>query len=169
MDATPTTSIETEIEVVTPHALEPKAKKPRAQRVSNHKLDEALKDLNLLSISSDKLRGFSLIGRFLDQIGIVEYGNGRLVGTAVAMETAMKACADVVANAGQDNDLKAKFIDLQLRLAKAIDSNVALVNRVQDEHPAKKPPTEQQTKPFAVGSIIVPIQINTVSTKEKGV
>lgn len=166
MDATPTS---TEIEVVTPAALEPNAKKPRAKRISNHKLDNALQDLNLLSISSDKLRGFSLIGQFLDQIGIVEYGNGRMVGTAVAMENAMKACAEVVANAGADNELKARFIELQLRLAKAIDANVALINRVQDEHPAKKPSAEQQIKPFAVGSVIVPIQINQVSSAEKAV
>lgn len=162
-------STSTEIEVVTPTALDPKAKKPRAQRVSNHKLDEALRELNILSISSSKLRGLGVIGRFLDQIGIVEYGNGRMVGTAAAMEVALASCAEVVANAGDDNALKERFIDLQLRIAKAIDANVAMISRSQGDQPGKKPPSEHQIKAFAVGSIVVPVQINTVSPSEKTV
>lgn len=160
-----------ELEVIEPSGAPAKAKKHLPKRISDHKLDEALAELNLLSISSEKLKSFSTIGRFLDQIGIVQYGNGRLVGTAEAMAGAMRACADVVAEAGNDNETKERFIMLQLRLAKALDANVALINEVNETGATRKPQPEQQNKPFAVGGIVSPIQINVhaspVATPEK--
>lgn len=160
-----------ELDVVEPASAGSRRKARKPSRISDHKLDKALKDLDLLSVSSQKLRGFSTIGRFLDQIGIVEYGNGRLVGTAEAMETAIRACADVVANAGDDHDRKDRFITLQIRLARAVDNNIALLNKISDTGPAKKPQPEQQNKPFAVQGVITPIQItlntNPVATPEK--
>lgn len=171
MDETSNNPANWELEVVEPAKTTKPAKVRKPSRVSDQKLEQALKELNLLSISSDKLRGYSTVGRFLDQIGIVQYGNGRLVGSAVAMETAMQVCADVVAKAGNDSDLKERFITLQIRLAKAIDSHVSSIKNGTDTGFGKKPTAEQQNKPFAVGSVIVPIQINAqanqVATPEK--
>lgn len=152
-----------EIEVVEPHLPEVSAKKRRKPRITDGKLDAALADLNLLSISSEKLKGFSIVGRFLDQIGIVQYGNGRLVGTAEAMAVAMKACAEVVSNAGNDSDLKERFIMLQIRLAKALDANAVMIGQMNETTQSSKPQTEQQNKPFAVQSIVTPIQITVQS------
>lgn len=149
-----------EIEVVEPNLPAASAKKRRKARITDGKLDAALADLNLLSISSKQLNGFSVIGRFLDQIGIVQYGNGRLVGTAEAMAVAMRTCADVVANAGNDSDLKERFITLQIRLAKALDANAVMIGQMSETDRDAKPRTEQQNKPFAVQSIVTPIQIN---------
>lgn len=149
-----------EIEVVPPGSVQVKPRRALPKRISDNKLDAALKELNLLSISSEKLRAHSVVGRFLDQIGIVQYGNGRLVGTAQAMAVGLEACADVVAKAGADNDLKERFILLQIRLAKALDSNIELQNKITDQGPARKPQAEQQNKPFAVGAIATPVQIN---------
>lgn len=149
-----------EIEVVSPGAVQSQPRKKLPKRISDHKLDAALAELNLLSISSEKLRSFGTIGRFLDQIGIVQYGNGRLVGTAQAMAVGLEACAEVVSKAGADNDLKERFILLQIRLAKALDANIELLNKIGDQGPARKPQAEQQNKPFAVGGIATPIQIN---------
>lgn len=162
-----------EIVVVDPSPAEKKPRKSLPARISDHKLDEALKELDLLSISSEKLRGFSAIGRFLDQIGIVQYGNGRLVGTAEAMSSAIKTCADVVSDDKADNDTKERFMLLQIRLARALDSNIALMNKISDQGSVKKPQAEQQNKPFAVGGIVSPIQINVhaapLATPEKAI
>lgn len=160
-----------EIEVIPPSPAAARPKKTQVGRVSNQKLDQALSELDLLSISSEKLRGFSTVGRFLDQIGIVQYGNGRMVGTAEAMSAGIKACAEVVSNAGTDNETKERFLILQIRFARALDANIALLNKITDSGTPKKPQAEQQNKPFAIGGVVSPIQINVhtspVATPEK--
>jgi len=154
----------TEIEV-----REPTGKVRRVRPISNSRLDRAARELNLLNISSRGLHNVATIGQFLDQVGLLRYGNGRLLGSAQMIYEAANACAAQANREGISDEVRQAYLDLQLRFVKAIDENVALqleLNKVAETRSAN--PRIPQGKPFLPGAQISPIQIN-IGTADKTV
>lgn len=151
----------TDIEVV-----EPKGKVKRG-RVTDHALDKAARELNMLTVSAKGLRGFTVIGRFLEQLGVVNYGNGRLVATAEAIANAQKVCADLAARENLPAQMREQFLELQLRLAERMDENIALMVKVNEAPAVESAKLPQQVKPFALNSVVpplaIPLQVNVTN------
>jgi len=137
----------------------------RVKRISNGRLNKAARELNLLNISSRGLHNIATIGQFLDQVGLLRYGNGRLLGSSQMIYEAANACATQANRDGISDEVRQGYLDLQLRFIKAIDENVALqleLNKVAETRSSN--PHIPQGKPFLPGAQISPIQINVVQS-----
>lgn len=133
----------------------------KVKRISGPRLDRAARELNLLSVSSRGLHNVATIGQFLDQVGLLRYGNGRLLGSSQMIYEAAHACAAQAKREGISDEVRQAYLDLQLRFLKAIDENVALqleLNKVAEARSSN--PHIPQGKPFLPGAQISPIQIN---------
>ena len=145
-----------------------------ARRVSDGRRNRAARELNILTVSSKKLRNISTIGQFINEMGLLKYGNGRLLGSAQLMAQGAQACAEMALKDGLDENVRQGYMELQLRFLKALDENVALqleVNKAAKEN--SRNGSSSQSKSFLPGAQISPIQINispsgtVVETKEK--
>jgi hypothetical protein len=146
----------TEIEV-----SEPSGKPVKPRPVSNARLDRAAKELNLLKVSARGLSNVAAIGQFLDQIGILRYGSGKLLTTAEMACVAANRCAELAGREDIDDETKRGYLELQLRFLKALDENVSLQVELSGATAAKLPgPVALPSKPFLPGAQISPIQIN---------
>jgi len=140
---------------------EPSGKPAKPRPVSNARLDRAAKELNLLKVSARGLSNVAAIGQFLDQIGIIRYGSGKLLGSAEMIYEAAARCAELANREGIDDETKQGYLELQLRFLRAIDQNVALQVELSGATAAKLPgPAALPSKPFLPGAQISPIQIN---------
>ena len=131
------------------------------KRITDKRIDRAARELNLLNVSSKGLKNIATIGQFLNEIGLLQYGNGRLLGSAQMIAEGALACKEQALKDGIADEVRQAYLDLQLRFAKALDENVALqleVNKVAAEKAAN--PSMPPGKPFLPGSQISPIQIN---------
>lgn len=151
---------------------EPAAK---ARKISRANLDKAARELNMLTVSSKRLVSVATIGQFISELGLMRYGNGRLLGSAQLMAQGAESCAEMAAKDGLDEEVRRGYLDLQLRFLKALDDNVALqleLNKVAERKSADA--AMPQGKSFLPGAQIAPIQVNvhansatiTESTKE---
>lgn len=144
----------------------------KRRKVTADALDKAAKELNLISVSAKGLLGISTIGRFLDQVGILHYGTGKLLMNAEMISQAAARCAALADRSDIDEEIRQGYLDLQLRFVKAMDENIQLqmdVNNVEQTN--KNSPQAMPAKPFLVGAQVSPIniQINApgVTTKEE--
>jgi len=140
----------------------------RVRRISDGRLNRAARELNLLNISARGLHSVATIGQFLDQVGLLRYGNGRLLGSSQMIYEAAIACAAQANKEGISDEVRQGYLELQLRFIKAIDENVALqleLNKVAETRSAH--PNMPQGKPFLPGAQISPIQINVVQSGSK--
>ncbi len=148
----------TEIEVVEP-AGRVKPFSPR--QVSKGRLDRAARELNLLGVSSRGLTNVATIGQFIGELGLLKYGNGRLLGSAQMLTEAALVCADMAKKEGLDEESRRGYLELQLRFLKALDANFQRqfdVNRKAEESAASS--VAPAGKSFLPGERISPIQIN---------
>lgn len=137
-------------------------------RVTKARLDRAARELNMLTMSSSGLNNVATTGQFISELGLMRYGNGRLLGSAQLMAQSAQACAEMAAKDGLDEETRQGYMELQLRFLKALDGNVALqleLNKVA-ERKAENPPMPQG-KSFLPGAQISPInvQINCADQK----
>ncbi len=140
-------------------AVEIRGKKA-PKNISPPRLDRAARELNLLNISSKGLHNVATVGQFLTEIGLIRYGNGRLLGSAQAMQEGMLYCLELARNAELDHEVRQKYLDLGIRFRNALDENVALqmdVNKVQAKETNG---AVSGAKSFLPGAQIQPIQIN---------
>ncbi len=124
-------------------------------------LNRAARELNLISVSAKRLNSFATIGQFLTEIGIIKYGNGRLLGSAALLQESAFKCAEMAARDDIAADVRRLYLDLQLRFIKALDQNIALqleVNKAAEQ--ADKAGMMSSAKPFLPGAQVSPIQIN---------
>jgi len=155
----------TEIEVVQPTGII-----ARPRRITPHRLDRAAKELNLISVNAKGLRGIGAIGRFLDQIGILDYGNGRLIATAEAIALGIRRCSELANGDGVDEDARARFLELQLRFCQALDHNVALMVELNQQEKAQTAAAAQPAhKPFLPGAQVpsISLQVNNLQTPQE--
>ena len=133
----------------------------RFRPISDRRLDAAARELNLLNISAKRLVNVATVGRFVREIGLLQYGNGRLIGSAVAMQEGVLLCGELARRDGPD-EVRQAYLELQLRFLKALDEN--MVMQIEANKHARKPAAEAssmpQGKPFLPGAQISPIQIN---------
>ena len=132
----------------------------KVRRISDGRLNRAARELNLLNVSARGLHSVATIGQFLDQVGLLRYGNGRLLGSSQMIYEAAIACAAQANRDGIADEVRQGYLDLQLRFVKALDENVALqieLNKVAETRSAN--PNMPQGKPFLPGAQISPIQI----------
>lgn len=155
-----------QIQIIENEAFNAKRRAQRHGPVSTQRLNKAVKELNMIAIDGRGLRNYSIVGRFLDQIGLVHYGAGRLIGTADAIDRAIKMCANVLeANPTMSTESKERFLTLQLALCKALDNHVEVLAKLNKSEQATKSEQGPKTavKAFTVGAQIQPIQINVAA------
>lgn len=136
----------------------------RRRKVSASRLDRAARELNLISVSAKGLLNVATIGRFLDQVGILQYGTGKLLASSEMISQAASRCAALADRSDIDEEIRQGYLDLQLRFVKAMDENIQLqmdVNNVAATKTAA--PTAMPAKPFLVGAQVSPIQL-TINT-----
>ncbi len=153
-----------EIEISEPSGIV----KPR--KITASRLDRAAKELNLLKVSAAGLLNIATIGKFLDQIGILQYGNGRLLGSAEMISEAAARCAKLANSQILDDETRQGYLDLQLRFVAALDRNIELQIEVNNAASTKAAtPTALPSKPFLPGAQISPIniQINANAVEKK--
>lgn len=156
-----------EIQIIESTAQNAKMRVRRAGNVTTQKLNKAAKELSMVTVNAQGLRNYSLIGRFVDQIGLVHYGAGRLVGTADAIDRAIKLCSNVLeANPTMSTESKERFLTLQLALCKALDNHVEVLAKLNKSEQTGKNEQAPKTavKAFATGSVVSPIQLNINTT-----
>jgi hypothetical protein len=140
---------------------DPSGKPAKFKPVSNARLDRAARELNLLKVSARGLSNVAAIGQFLDQIGILRYGSGKLLATAEMAAEAASRCADLAARENIDEETKRGYLELQLRFLRSLDDNVALQVELSGATAGKSAgPAALPSKPFLPGAQISPIQIN---------
>jgi hypothetical protein len=154
-----------ELEVIEPSGV-PEKPKP----VSPGRLNRAARELNLLKVSARGLSNVAAIGQFLDQIGILRYGTGKLLGSAEMVCEAAARCAELAGRDDLDDETKQGYLDLQLRFLSALDKNVELQMEISGQTAGKQAgPAALPSKPFLPGAQISPIniQINAQSVEKK--
>jgi len=154
-----------EIEVTEPSGV-PSKPKP----VSPGRLNRAAKELNLLKVSARGLSNVAAIGQFLDQIGILKYGTGKLLGSAEMVCEAAARCAELAGRDDLDDETKQGYLELQLRFLGALDKNVSLQMEISGQTAGKQAgPVALPSKPFLPGAQISPIniQINANAAEKK--
>ena len=130
--------------------------------VTNNRLDRAARELNLLKVNARGLLNIATIGRFIDQLGVLNYGTGKLLGSAEMISEAATRCAALAEREDLDDEIRQGYLQLQLRFVKALDENLAMqleVNHVVQNR-AAAPSQALPSKPFLPGAQISPIQIN---------
>lgn len=142
--------------------------------VTNRALNRAAKELNLIQVKASGLLGISTIGRFLDQLGMLHYGNGRLLASAEMITEAARLCAEFAVVTNIDHETRQGYLDLQLRFIQALDANIASqleLNNASAFRPASPNGAGPNlpAKSFLPGAQLSPIQINvnTGTTAEK--
>lgn len=144
----------------------------RMRRIGNGRLDRAARELNMLSVSSAKLKNVATVGAFIKQIGLLKYGNGRLLGSAQLIAQGAQACSELALREGLSDEVRQGYLELQLRFVKALDDNVALQLEVNKTDGRPEGASDiPQGKSFLPGAQVAPIQINvhggSVETKEQ--
>jgi hypothetical protein len=135
--------------------------KVKLRRVTPHRLDRAARELGLLTISAKGLMNTAAIGRFLDQVGILSYGAGKLAATAEAISAAAAQCAVLAQEAGLDHESRQGYLELQLRFTEALDRNMELQVQLSGASTVKAAQnTGPAYKPFLPGAQLTPVQIN---------
>jgi hypothetical protein len=132
------------------------------RRVKARRLDAAARELNLLNISSRRLINVATVGQFVKEIGLLKYGNGRLIGSAQAMQEGAIYAAQMARREGISEEIRQTYLDLELRFLKALDENLVMqldVNK-RDVESSAAASALPQGKPFLPGAQISPIQIN---------
>ena len=142
-----------EIEVSEPSGI------VKRKRVGNSQLDRAARELGMISLSSRGMKNFGVVGRFLDQVGIIDYGNGKLIATSEALDEGIKKCAALAANVTMTVELRATFLELQLRFIKAQSGNVQQMAELNEAKQSGDVPRPMPTKPFLPGAQISPINL----------
>lgn len=142
--------------------------------VTNRALNRAAKELNLVQVKASGLLGISTIGRFLDQLGMLHYGNGRLLASAEMITEAARLCAEFAVVPNLDHETRQGYLELQLRFIQALDANIASqleLNNASAFRPASSPSGPNlPAKSFLPGAQLSPIQINVntgTTTAEK--
>jgi hypothetical protein len=150
---------------------DPSGKPAKFKPISSARLDRAARELNLLKVSARGLSNVAAIGQFLDQIGMLRYGTGKLLGSAEMVCEAATRCADLAAKEGLDDETKQGYLELQLRFLRALDENVALQIEISGQTAGKSAgPAALPSKPFLPGAQISPINLQVnVGTQEKKV
>lgn len=141
----------------------------KRRKVTSNALDKAAMELNLISVSARGLLNVATIGRFLDQVGILQYGTGKLLASSEMISQAAARCAALAEKEGLPEEVRQGYIELQLRFVKAMDENIQLQMDVNNAAATKSAaPTAMPAKPFLVGAQVSPIniQINAVATPE---
>jgi len=150
---------------------EPSGVVKRKRQVSPGRLDRAARELNLISINARGMRNFGIIGRFLDQIGVIDYGNGKLVSSAECLEEGVKQCTALAEREAMDDELRATFLELKLRFVRALNDNVQQLVELNGYGHAERSqgPQAMPAKPFLPGARISPIniQINATAAETK--
>ncbi len=132
------------------------------RRVKARRLDAAARELNLLNISSRRLINVATVGQFVKEVGLLKYGNGRLLGSAQAMQEGAHYAAQMARREGIAEEVRQAYLDLELRFLKALDENLVMqldVNK-RDVESFSAASSMPQGKPFLPGAQISPIQIN---------
>lgn len=132
----------------------------KVRKVSKARLDTAARELKLLSISSTRLSSVATIGQFLDELGVLKYGNGRLLGSAQAMAEGAFYCAKMARKKNLDDETRQGYLELQLRFVKALDENVVMQLKVNKASETVGGMNLAQAKSFLPGASISPVQIN---------
>lgn len=140
----------------------------KRRKVTPHALDTAAKELGLITVNARGMRNTGIVGRFLDQVGVIEYGQGRLIGSAEALEAGINRCAALADSEKVNDELKATFLELKLRFARALNDSVSQLVDLGGTTKAQNAPSAPASKPFLVGAQVSPIniQINAVATPE---
>lgn len=149
-----------ELEIVEP---KPAVKRKRGG-VSCQKLDKAAAELNLIRVNAAGLTNIATVGRFLDQVGMLNYGNGRLLSSAAMIADSAERCGQLAQNEQLDHQIRQGYLKLQLAFIEALDKNVELhlnlTNAPVNESVRGNAPPPMPSKPFLPGANISPIQIN---------
>lgn len=139
--------------------------------VSESTLNRAARELNMITLSSRKLANVATMGQFVNELGLIRYGNGRLLGSAQMIAQGAQACAEMSLKDGLTEEQRQGYMDLQLRFIKALDENVAMqleINKTAETNGASQ--SMPQGKSFLPGAQVSPIQIlitgGTVSEKK---
>lgn len=145
--------------------MEPARKKKRAPQISRSRMDKAARELNMICASARGLESIGTMGQFIGELGLMKYGNGRLLGSAALMARSAQRCADMAEKEGVPDEARQAYLELQLRFLKALDANVALqleLNKVAERKAESA--DSGQTKSFLPGAQIAPIQVNVHAT-----
>ncbi len=143
----------------------------RFKPITRSRLDRAARELNLLNISSGRLINVATVGQFVKEIGLLKYGNGRLLGSAQAMQEGAFYAAQMARREGIAEEVRQTYLDLELRFLKALDENLVMqldANRRGAESSAAAS-AMPEGKPFLPGAQISPIQINVHGGKVESV
>lgn len=133
----------------------------RKPKIGAGRLDRAARELGMITVSSAKMRNLSVVGRFLDQVGILELSNGKLLGNAESLERGALRCELLANDDRLPAELRATFLELKLRFIRATNDNIQQMVELNGISQAKRnEPQATATKPFLVGAQVSPIQIN---------
>jgi len=150
----------TAIEIADP----PAGVKRKRGGVTPKRLDRAARELNLIRVDAKNLLNIATVGRFLDQVGMLHYGNGRMLASAAMISDAAERCALLASSPDMPDEIRQGYLGLQLKFIEALDRNVELQIEVNNapinEGGRGSAPPPMPSKPFLPGAPISPIQIN---------
>jgi len=150
----------TAIEIADP----PAGVKRKRGGVTPKRLDRAARELNLIRVDAKNLLNIATVGRFLDQVGMLHYGNGRMLASAAMISDAAERCALLASSPDMPDDIRQGYLSLQLKFIEALDRNVelhlTLTNAPANEGGRGSSPPPMPSKPFLPGAPISPIQVN---------
>ena len=152
----------TEIEIAEPAGRVNHLKRKRGG-VSPKRLDRAARELNLIRVDARGLLNISTVGRFLDQVGMLHYGNGRMLASAAMIADAAERCGKLAALDTIGDEVRQGYLTLQLKFIQALDENVELHlqlnNAPAGESRRGNAPPPMPSKPFLPGAAISPINL----------
>lgn len=142
----------------------------RIRKVTDDQLDRAAGELGIV-INAKKIKANGVIGRFLEQQGVVAYATSKLMASETVLQDTIKQCRDLIDYGNLDVELKRDFVKLQVELCKALNESALNMVQINKSEPQQGPKSGQAVKPFALGAQVSPIQINisgsTVATEKK--
>ena len=157
--------------LIMPEAIQVQERAPaKVKPISADRLDKAAQELSLIKISAARLRSIKAVGTFLDELGLINVNNGRLLGTAQLITEGALHCAELAKKTkeeGMDDQTRQGYLALQLKFLQALDENVAIQLRINREVEVQEKKVGSQAKPFLPGATVSPIQINVVGTVEQ--